>query len=173
MRVQPFVRAQPLTAEYMEQDASEHVPGSDGQRARLADLDSYMHCSVIGTCLANADLRDIVVRFSAFDFREASDFEVHHAALQIAAEGGPGADALQEVLDNRYKTEIWRFETARNEHELRQLWSAVHRSGDTAGAYWALMTHPPATCELRQRVAGELHGLTYLVTSPSSAFNAE
>lgn len=80
---------------------------------RLAELDSYIHCSVIGTCLASADLYDIVARYAALGMDQAREFELHHAAVQIAAEGGRGAEALHEALDNRYDQEIRRFERAR------------------------------------------------------------
>ncbi|WP_213766470.1 hypothetical protein [Caballeronia sp. dw_19] len=158
----------------MKHDAPEHVPGSDIRRARLADLDPYIHCSVIGTCPASTDLRDIVTRFAGFDFHHrVSNFEVHHAAVQIAAEGGRGADALQEMLDHRYDGEIKRFERARNESELCHLWNTARRSGETAGAYWALMTHPHATHELRQRIVVEAHRLTYVVTGPSPMLDTD
>jgi hypothetical protein len=173
MDAQRFHRAHTLGAENVQHSASEQVPGSAPPRVRLAELDPHIHCSVIGTCLGSAELRDIVARFAGFDVHKVSDFELHHAAVQIAAEGGRGAEVLHDVLDHRYDEEISRFERARDESELCQLWSAVRRSGETAGAYWALMTHPRATCELRQRILGELHGLTYVATGSSQALDAD
>lgn len=173
MHAQRLYGAHTPSAEYLNQSASGQVPGDGTLRARLAELDSYIHCSVIGTCLTRADLRDIVARFAGLDRDRASDFEMHHAAVQIAAEGGQGAEALHEVMDHRYDGEIKRFDQACNETELCQLWRASRRSGETAGAYWALMTHPRATRELRQRILGELHGLTYVVTGPSPMPDAD
>ncbi len=166
MHAQRFYGAHTPGAEYLNQSASGQVSGDGTLRARLAELDSYIHCSVIGTCLTRADLRDIVARQAGLDRDRVSDFELHHAAVQIAAEGGRGAEALHEVLDKRSDGEIKRFNQASNENELCQLGRAGRRSGEIAGAYWALMTHPRATRELRQRILGELHGLTYLVTGP-------
>ncbi|MFM0500037.1 hypothetical protein [Paraburkholderia caffeinilytica] len=173
MHAQRFYGVPTPSAEYLNQSASGQAPGNGALRTRLAELDSYIHCSVIGTCLTRVDLRDIVARFAGLDRDRASDFEMHHAAVQIAAEGGQGAEVLHEVLDHRYDGEIKRFDQASSENELCQLWRAGRRNGDTAGAYWALMTHPHATRELRQRILGELHGLTYLVTNPSPAPDAD
>lgn len=154
------------------QSASDQTAGSALKRVRLADLDSYIHISVIGTCLLQADLYDIVGRYAEFDLAEASEFEVHHAAVQIAAEGGRGADALHEVLDIRYGREIRRFAAARDEAELCRLWRVEQRGAAAAGGYWALLTHPCATRELRQRIVGELHGLSYVRTGPPPALGA-
>jgi hypothetical protein len=134
---------------------------ADSRRARLYELDPYIHVSVIGTCLSRADLHEIVARFAGLDTALVSDFELHHAAVQIAAEGGHGAAALHDMLDSRYEREIRRFKRARDQNELLQWWSVGRRNGETAGAYWALMTHPRATGEFRRRIVGEVHGLTY------------
>jgi hypothetical protein len=167
MHVQRFHRVQAANAENVGQSSSARELDDKSRRLRLTELDSYIHISVIGTCLARADLRDIVARFAGLDLGQVSDFELHHAAVQIAAEGGHGAQALNESLDSRYEQEIRRFERARDENELLQWWRAGRHSGETAGAYWALMTHPRTTCQLRQRIVGELHGLIYLATAPS------
>lgn len=61
----------------------------------------------------------------------------------------------------------------RDENELLQWWSAQRRRGETVGVYWALMTHPRVTGELRQRIVGELYGLTYLEAGSSPASHAD
>lgn len=173
MHDQRFQRAHAPGAETTKQSPSGQLHRSGSRRTRLSELDSYIHCSVIGTCLANVDLHEIVARFAGLDPDRASPFEMHHAAVQIAAEEGRGAEALHEMLDNRYDGEIRRFDHARDENELHRLWTAARRCGGTAGAYWALMTHPHATCELRQRIVGELHGLTYLIAEQPSVPEAD
>lgn len=160
MHAQRLYLAYPPKADNAKQSTSEAVLGYEARRVRLAELDVYLHVSVIGICLAKADLRDIVERYTGCDLAQASDFEMHLAAVQIASEGGPGADALHALLDKRYDREIRRFEHARDESELCELWSAEKRSGGIAGAYWALITHPRTTCELRQRIVGDVHGVS-------------
>lgn len=172
MRARRLDDADAPSAESAKRPVPERTPGGDARRVRLTELDPYIHISVIGTCLGRADLYDVVGRYAGFDLAQASEFEVHHAAVQMAAEGGRGADALHEVLDIRYGREIRRFESARDETELFRLWRAERRSEKTAGAYWALMTHPHTTGELRQRIAGEMHGLMYMSAGSSPAQDA-
>lgn len=173
MHARRFNDAHAPSAENIKEPAPERMSGGDARRVLLTELDSYIHISVIGTCLGRADLYDVVGRYAGFDLAQASEFEIHHAAVQLAAEGGWGAEALHEVLDIRYGREIRRFECARDETELCRLWRAQRLNGETAGAYWALMTHPCATGELRQRIAAELHGLKYMGAGPSRAQEAD
>ncbi len=69
---------------------------SPHRRARLSDLDSHLHCSVIDTCLSTNEEN------SDLDRQHATDLEIHHAAVKLGIEGGPGAKALQKALDARY-----------------------------------------------------------------------
>jgi hypothetical protein len=118
------------------------------RRARLAELDSHLHCSVIGTCLSTGELRKLVPKFTDLDRHHASDLEIHHAAVELAIAGGAGAKALNKALD---------------------LWNEALKSGDIPPAYWALMSHPHASIEVRQSAFGELHMLSHLVDAANRA----
>lgn len=148
---------------------------TDGQlrrshrRARLVDLDSHLHCSVIGTCLSTSELRKLVPRFTDLDRQHATDLEIHHAAVQLAIDGGPGAKALQKALDARYTGAVRRFEAAKDPETLLALWKDALRSGDIPPAYWALMTHPQAVMSVRQVAFGDLHMLSHLVGAANRA----
>ena len=87
---------------------------SPHRRARLSDLDSHLHCSVIGTCLSTNELRKLVPKFTDLDRQNATDLEIHHAAVELAIEGGPAAKALQKALDARYSGAVRRFEVAKD-----------------------------------------------------------
>lgn len=137
------------------------------RRARLYELDPHIHCSVIGTCLGAHELRKLVPRFADID-RKASDLEIHHAAVELAG-GGPGAKALHKVLDARYDGVIRRFQQAKTTAEVRACWDECLRRGEVPGAYWAVMTHPRTTGELRQHAFGEVHMLSHLVGAANRA----
>ncbi|PLZ04117.1 DUF2325 domain-containing protein [Burkholderia sp. WAC0059] len=140
-----------------------------GRRARLADLDSHLHCSIIGTCLSTHELRKLVPKFANLDARHASDLEIHHAAVELAIHGGPGCKALQKALDTRYAGAVRLFASARDPQALLERWNDALASGDIPPAYWALMTHPQATLEVRQAAFGELHMLSHLVGAANRA----
>ncbi len=139
------------------------------RRARLADLDPHLHCSVIGTCLGSAELRRLLPRWTAIDAASASELDVHHAAVALAGEGGAGAKALHKLLDTRHAPALQRWRSARSDAELRRLWTDAMRSGDVPGAYWAILTHPLTTIELRQFAFGEVHMLSHLVGAANRA----
>ncbi|SAL55982.1 peptidase [Caballeronia peredens] len=139
------------------------------RRARLAELDSHLHCSVIGTCLSTGELRKLVPKFTDLDRYHASDLEIHHAAVELAIAGGAGAKALNKALDERYSGAIRRFEAARDSEALLDLWNEALKSGDIPPAYWAVMSHPHASIEVRQSAFGELHMLSHLVGAANRA----
>ncbi|MFT4067099.1 DUF2325 domain-containing protein [Paraburkholderia sp.] len=145
------------------------TPPNVKRRARLSELDHHLHCSIIGTCLSTHELRKLVPKFTDLDRREASDLEIHHAAVELAIEGGACAKALHKLLDERYTGAIRRFEKAADDSGLLKLWDEALKSGDIPPAYWALMTHPLATMPVRQKAFGDLHMLSHLVGAANRA----
>jgi hypothetical protein len=139
------------------------------QRTRLTDLDAHLHCSIIGTCLSTHELRKLVPKYTALDAQRASDLDIHHAAVELAIEGGAGGKALQKALDTRYAGAVRRFAPAREAEAVLTLWKEALASGDIPPAYWALMTHPATTMEVRQAAFGELHMLSHLVGAANRA----
>ncbi|WP_028226969.1 DUF2325 domain-containing protein [Paraburkholderia ferrariae] len=139
------------------------------RRTRLAELDHHLHCSIIGTCLSTHELRKLVPKFTSLDPQHATDLEIHHAAVEIAIEGGAGSKALQKALDTRYAGALRRFSAARDSEAVLALWNESLASGDIPPAYWALMSHPEATMAVRQSAFGELHMLSHLVGAANRA----
>ncbi|HEY1609918.1 MAG TPA: DUF2325 domain-containing protein [Paraburkholderia sp.] len=139
------------------------------RRARLSELDAHLHCSIIGTCLSTHELRKLVPKFAPLDPQRASDLEIHHAAVELAIHGGSGGKALQKALDARYGGAVRRFAAARDADALLAHWKEALASGDIPPAYWALMTHPSATMQVRQAAFGELHMLSHLVGAANRA----
>ena len=139
------------------------------RRIRLADLDSHMDCSIIGTCLAPGELRKLVAKFKNFGDRVPSDLEVHHAAVELSVQGGAGAKALSKLLDDRHTHAIELFRRVKSGSDLSAMWSQAMKAGEIPGAYWAVMTHPCATTELRARVFGDVHMLSHLVGAANRA----
>jgi hypothetical protein len=142
---------------------------SPHRRARLSDLDSHLHCSVIGTCLSTNELRKLVPKFTDLDRQHATDLEIHHAAVELAIDGGVGAKALQKALDTRYSGAVRRFDAAKDPESLLALWKDALKSGDIPPAYWAVMTHPHAIISVRQVAFGDLHMLSHLVGAANRA----
>ena len=139
------------------------------RRTRLSELDSNLHCSIIGTCLTTHALRKLVPKFTDLDRQRATDLEIHHAAVELAIEGAAGGKALHKALDERYAGAIRAFDNAKDADALVALWRDALKSGDIPPAYWALMTHPRTTTSVRQAAFGDLHMLSHLVGAANRA----
>lgn len=84
------------------------MPGGYWQRCmtcltRLAELDSHLHCSVIGTCMTTSELRKPVPRFTTLDRQRATDLEIHHEAVKLSSAGGQASGAAQHGNTSRCK----------------------------------------------------------------------
>jgi hypothetical protein len=139
------------------------------KRSRLGELDAHLHCSVIGTCLSTVELRRLIPKFCDLDRANATDLEIHEAAVELSIGDGRGCRAMQKLLDERYSGAVRQFAAARDPEELLRMWASARKSGDIPPAYWALMTHPEATVSVRQVAFGDLHMLSHLVGSANRA----
>lgn len=139
------------------------------RRARLSELDSNLHCSIVGTCLTTHALRKLVPKFTDLDRQRATDLEIHHAAVELAIAGAAGGKALHKALDERHAGAIRAFDNAKDADALLALWQDALKSGDIPPAYWALMTHPRTTMAVRQAAFGDLHMLSHLVGAANRA----
>lgn len=139
------------------------------QRTRLADLDASLHCSIIGTCLTTAELRKLVPRHAPhLDRKSASDLEIHHTAVELSTQGEAAAKELHKALDTRHALIIKRYKGA-DEETLAALWREALAHGDVPGAYWALLTHPLCSFDLRRQAFGDVHMLSHLVGASNRA----
>ena len=48
-----------------------------------------------------------------------------------------------------------------SDYEIQLLWITVFTSGDVAGIYWALVTHPNATEKFPHKIYGDVHMLSH------------
>lgn len=136
-------------------------------RVRLVDLDVHLHCSIVGTCLGDADLRRVIGRF--VDIVGASELDVHHEAVRLASNDAQASRALHKALDRRYEPVLRRFARARDTREVEALWREFAQRGEVPGAYWAVLSHRHTSDTLRQQVFGEVHMLSHLMGTSTRA----
>ncbi|MES2262488.1 MAG: DUF2325 domain-containing protein [Pseudomonadota bacterium] len=140
------------------------------RRVRLAELDANLHCSIIGTCLTTGELRKLVPRHvPGLDRKLANDLEIHHTAVDLSIRGGLLSKELNKALDTRHELTIKKFKGAPDEGALKALWRDSLANGEIPGAYWALMTHPMTTFEIRTMAFGDVHMLSHLVGASNRA----
>jgi uncharacterized protein DUF2325 len=138
------------------------------RRTRIWEFSQNLHCSIIGTCLSTAELRQTLTRLGLAR-SDWTDHDLHHKAVSLAAKHDQAAKLLHKALDRRHKLPISQFAKARTEAELSSLWRDALKRGDIPGAYWAVMTHPATTHSLVRQVFGEVHMLSHLVGAANRA----
>ena len=143
-------------------------PADGHRRTRIWELASYLHCSIIGTCLSTSELRG-TLRKSGFVVEGVSDHDLHGQAVGLAARHDRPAKMLNKALDLRHGLVLRQFEKAESEAELTALWVEARQRGDIPAAYWALLTHALASDALIRRVFGEVHMLSHLVGAANRA----
>jgi len=139
------------------------------KRSKIWELSDTLHCSIIGTCLSNAELRHVLARLNVPGVAAADEHELHVLGVMIAGRRESGAKLLQRALDRRHGLSIKQYAKARDEAALSALWEESSRSGDIPGAYWALLSHPAATDEVVKKAFRGVHMLSHLVGAANRA----
>jgi hypothetical protein len=139
------------------------------RRSKIWELADTLHCSIIGTCLSNAELRHVLARLGVNGIEAADDHELHVVGVMLAGRRDAGAKLLQRALDRRHAIAIKQYAKARDEDALRQLWDGSMRSGDIPGGYWALLSHAAATEAIVKKAFQDVHMLSHLVGAANRA----
>jgi hypothetical protein len=139
------------------------------RRRKLWEINSGLHCSVVGTCLTLSDLERIGARLKLESNGDLVDFQVHGNFVVWAGQPGPVAKQLHRLLDRRYAGAIRRLGAASDATGLLDLWKRSVEEGDIPGPYWALLTHPAADANLVIRAYGQVHMLSHLVGASNRA----
>lgn len=132
------------------------------RRRKLWEIDPAFHCSIIGTCFTLSHLKRIAKRSRLCVKKDISDHNLHAFFVKLAAQRGLVSRKLYESLDRKFQPTLRRFSRAKTEPELVRLWKEATESGDTVGAYWAIMTHAHVPPSFLHRIYGEVHMLSHL-----------
>jgi len=144
-------------------------PDPIARRDRIWDLSPNLHCSIIGTCLSTAALRQLFAKLNQSDAKTLSDHGLHSRAVKIAGQRDVAGKLLNKMLDKRHEGHIKRFAKAKTPEEVRTLWLAALERGDIPGAYWAALSHPATDQAVVSEVFGEVHMLSHLVGTANRA----
>ena len=159
-------RTDVLLRAHAPSDAASPQPA---RRSKIWELAETLHCSIIGTCLSNAELRHALARLGVNGIEAADDHELHVVGVMLAGRRDAGAKMLQRALDRRHALAIKQYAKAKDEQALRQLWDESMRSSDIPGAYWALLSHAAATETIVKKAFQDVHMLSHLVGAANRA----
>ncbi len=139
------------------------------RRTQVWELGKSLHCSIVGTCLSSAELRQLLVRLGVHGAETSSEHALHMQGVVLCGSREAGAKFLQKALDRRHRAAISQFAKAKDAEALQVLWAEALKRGDIPGAYWALLTHPATTEALGKQAFGEVHMLSHLVGAANRA----
>ena len=143
--------------------------GLEKRRRRIWEISGYLHCSIVGTCLTTAELRQILIKVELPGAHKETDHELHGRAVVLAGKRDLASKLLQKALDRRHRSTIAHFSKAGSAQEVRALWLHAVQRAEIPGAYWAVLTHPHSTEDLVRDVFGEVHMLSHLVGAANRA----
>jgi hypothetical protein len=146
--------------------------GAESKRTRIWDLHNNLHCSIIGTCLSSAELRQILGRIG-LSRPDLTDHELHIEGVRIAARHDAIGKILHKALDQRHKLSIRRSASLSDSEALQRHWQEGIRQGEIPGTYWAVLTHPAATDAVIKRAFGDVHMLSHLVARPTAPTSSD
>jgi hypothetical protein len=136
---------------------------------RLWDLHPSLHCSIIGTCLTAAELRQILKRAGLSGIEGTCDHDLHSIAVGLCIKPQAGSKFLNKALNRKHRAIIKNFAGAATPGELKGLWQEFLEKGDIPGAYWAVLTHPLTDKAVAQKAFGDVHMLSHLVGASNRA----
>ncbi len=131
-------------------------------RKKLWEMESRFHCGLVGTCLDLVELRRLGRKVGVTDEALRDDYRLHTTFVGIVGERGVAARIVGKYLDRKYRRQIRSLADVEDEAALIKAWKKAVTSGDVAGVYWALLTHPVSTEAIKHQVYGEVHMLSHL-----------
>lgn len=138
-------------------------------RAKLWELNSTVHCSVIGTCLTTGELRRAMGKLVQEDVSRFTDHDLHAEAVGLCLQHNAASKLLQKALDRRHETVLKRFARLQGEAAVMAAWADARRAGEIPGAYWAVLTHPDCGHDGMRNAFGDVHMLSHLVGAANRA----
>jgi len=134
------------------------------RRLALWEITPGMHCSVVGTCLAPADVRAIMRKCKLAVEPGAADYRVHGFLVNEAARPGPVGRAIGALLDKKYAGAIRQSLRLGDDSAIEAYWGEACRRGAIAGPYWALLSLADLPQEIGTRVFGDVHMLGHFMS---------
>lgn len=128
-----------------------------GRGKKLWDIRDGFQCSVIGTCLSEEELKKINQKKEVRGGHFSSSYELHNRFVRLAQYDNAASEAMQKILNGKYRVQVVRFHKAKKEQELRDLWQSALEKGEIAGAYWAVCSHPTLSQDILSDFYGDVH----------------
>ncbi|HIO97226.1 MAG TPA: hypothetical protein EYG71_04795, partial [Leucothrix sp.] len=131
-------------------------------RLKFWEMKSRYHCAVLGTCLTLKELRIIAKKADIDDINQWDDYDMHVSFIRILSDKSHISILVTKALDQKYALIIKQLSKTKNEDNRIDVWNKAVETGDVAGAFWAILTHPHTTEETMFQLYGKVHMLSHL-----------
>lgn len=135
---------------------------SQSTRYGLWQIESGMHCSIVGTCVNDDDLIQILRKTGHRVSPTAQSHEIHSYSVREAGRDGLFSRSLTKLLNRRFEGAIRIFARTSSDQEAAAAWERLRDSGQIAAAFWATMASASLSIPFKKRVFGEVHMLSHL-----------
>lgn len=132
-------------------------------RYKLKDLDKAFICPIVGNCLTINELWKLA-KSCKIDIPVKEDYYIHRCFVYEAHESSVVAKKMEKLLDRKYSTAINHFSRAKTDEELEGVWREYSDRGELTGSFWAVVTHPLASQKLLDKIHGEIHMLSHVMS---------
>ncbi|WP_298441934.1 DUF2325 domain-containing protein [uncultured Ferrimonas sp.] len=138
-------------------------------RRKLWELETKLHCPVIGTCLSNTELRTLAKKHGDPYAIGKNDYWLHTFFVTNTQNKNPLSLATFKFLERKYSSAARQFAAAKDVTSLRQMWNDALARGATAEALWATLTHGQCDQALQEEAFETIHMLSHQIGAGQQA----
>lgn len=130
------------------------------KRSKLWELHGMYHCPIVGVCLPMSDLERLATRFKlAANIRD--EYQLHIEAVDKCNTRNKFSEAVQKLLDKKYRQYINEFNKIKTADEVQALWKEQYANGKGPVAMWPLLTHKAVNEAVRNIIYADMHMLSH------------
>ena len=149
----------------MRNQCEAEKPAMSGRQA-IWDIPEYKLCTVMGTCLELNRLRKMKNRFRKHleDMPLDSDYDLHVCCVSVCRSKNLLSKLINRMLNQQSAQEIREIRSLKDDSAIRHLWLSrvATDAHNLAGYYWAIITSPKASTELKDKLYGEVHMISHI-----------
>lgn len=133
------------------------------KRLKLFELEHWLMCSIVGTCLSPPDLNRVIKRHRLRFDDDMRGHQLHGFFVDRAAEDCPIGRTMNKILDEKFSRAIKLVGQETDEDRLEALWEELCAKGHVAAGYWAFMCQSHTPISLRNDIFGDVHMLSHFM----------
>jgi len=135
-------------------------PREQDNRRAVWDVNSFYHCSTIGTCLTLSEQKKILKK-EKIDIRNRSSYQIHCIVLSNIETENRLSRKINNLLDRKYQNEIVDFSDLK-EQDFLSIWNRRLKTGQICGMYWAAISSRRCSDRMLMKLFGDVHMLSHL-----------